>query len=59
MKRFRQSRCALLIDLILVLTGITIIKGILIGGFPAVWHELKRYPSDFKRNWKTAGWFKG
>lgn len=55
MSGFRRSRIAMLIDLILLPIGI--IKGVLIGGVPAVCQELKRLPKDFVNNWKGRGWF--
>lgn len=54
MSGFRRSRVAMLIDLALLPLGI--VKGVLLGGVPAVCEELRRWPRDFVRNWRAAGW---
>jgi hypothetical protein len=44
----------MLIDLTLLPLGI--VKGLLIGGVPAVCQELRQWPRDFVSNWRAAGW---
>jgi len=53
-KRFRESRIAILIDLLLL--PVLIPVGILIGGIPDAWQELKNLPSSLKTNWKGRHW---
>lgn len=52
--RFRESRTAILIDL--VLTPLLIPMAVLKGGVPATLRELKQLPGDFARNWKGRHW---
>jgi hypothetical protein len=54
MSRFRGSRIAMLIDAALLPLGI--LKGILIGGVPSVYQELREWPNYFFREWRNRGW---
>ena len=55
--RFRQSRVAMLIDLALM--PFLIPYSILAHGLPDVWRELRKYPKNFRDDWKGRGWMKG
>lgn len=52
--RFRESRTAMLIDL--MLTPIIIPCAMVMHGVPEVLGECKRIPGDFARNWKGRHW---
>jgi hypothetical protein len=44
----------MLIDLALLPLGV--VKGLFVGGVPAVCQELRQLPLDFSINWRAAGW---
>jgi DNA-directed RNA polymerase subunit RPC12/RpoP len=57
MSGFRQSRVAMILDVVLLPIGI--VKGILVGGIHDMYRELVEMPSRFRSNWRVAGWFGG
>ncbi len=53
--RFRQSREALILDILLVPFGV--IYSVLLQGFPETVRELKNLPYRYKTGWGRTGWF--